>query len=116
MGHTMSQASTRKHPRTAFTFTTGSSGPVDVSMTFDGEVLTRYVIEGYSAGSSLTRTPSFIDENGVTVYTGAVNSDAGKVSYAPTGGVELDGNYTVRMTPGATPGTGGVDYLTLFVR
>ncbi len=116
MGHTMSRASTRKHPRTAFTFGVGSSGPVDASMHFDGEVLTRYVIEGYSAGSSLTRTPSFIDENGVTVYTGAANADAIKTSVAPTGGIELDGDYTVRMTPGATPATGGVDYLTLFVR
>jgi hypothetical protein len=122
MGHVVSSSSTRKHPRVAVPIggTAGVAGSygatADMAMQFDGELLTRWVYELYQSNNGLTRTLSIIDENGVTVYTGPAHTDNTKSSYAPTGGVELDGTYTVRLLQSAGGATAGIDYLTLFVR
>jgi hypothetical protein len=120
MGHTLSQASTRKHPRTAFSIGgTGGSGGVgataDVTFKFDGEILTRLILEAYDNKNALTTTLSILDENGVSIYSaGALPT--GSSNFAPTGGVELDGSYTLRLLQSGAGATLGTDYLTLFVR
>jgi hypothetical protein len=122
MGHTLSQASTRKHPRAAISIK--ALGALDVlTIKFDGEILSRMLYEA----CNLTNTPSrqilILDVNGATYYSGPTFTNNAGTPYAPTGGIELDGTYTIQpvLAGGASGATGGTgpgdtDYLTLFVR
>src|SRR3972149_9002126 len=82
----------------------------DTKVTFYGEVATRYILECYNSTGDRTRTLSFIDANLVTVWSGAAHADAG--NYSVPIDVELDGDYTVRITLSDVAGDTGTDYLT----
>jgi hypothetical protein len=117
MGH-----STHKYPRKSITIggTAGLSGGVgataDTAMSFVGEILTRVLLECYNSNNGLTRTLAFLDAQGVTAYSAAAIADAANTSWAPTGGIELDGTYNLRLLQSGAGATAGVDYLTLFTR
>lgn len=87
----------------------------DSTVVFAGKVLTRYILECYDSTGDSTRTLSIIDENSVTIWSGAAHGDA--ANYSVPVDIELDGTYTFRITlSGVAGGTGGIDYLTLMVR
>lgn len=115
MGHTLDHVSTRKKDRKAFSvLSTGLNSKN--SFIFDGEILSRYMIEAGADTNTPSRKIQIVDANGVTYFDGPTFPD-GKVSqHAPTGGIELDGKYDIYMILGATGSTLGVsDYLTMFV-
>ena len=121
MGHVMSSASTRKHPRVAITiggtadYSGGVGATADKSIQFDGEILIQILLEAYQSNNALTRTISLLDANGVTAYSAPAVPDAANTLWNPTGGVALDGLYTVRDKQSGVGATAGIDYLTLFV-
>ena len=108
-------ASSRKRSRTAYSLLT-SGTTFDNTFVFEGEVLTRYVLECADTTSNRTRTLSIIDANSITVFTGAAHAD--NANYSIPCDVELDGTYTFRLTLSGTTGDAGTitDYLTLFSR
>jgi hypothetical protein len=123
MGHVMAFSSTRKHPRFAVTIggTAGLSDGVgataDTAMVFEGELLTRILLECYENNNGRTTTFTILDENGCQIYTAAGNATgAAGNCWAPTGGIELDGDYTIRLLHSGAGATAGIDYVTLFVR
>jgi len=81
---------------------------------YEGHVLTRYVLELGDTTNNVTRTLSIIDENGVTIWSGAAHADAGNNSVPVD--VELAGRYRFRLTLSGAAGNVVYDYLTLFVR
>jgi hypothetical protein len=120
MGHVLSSRSIGKHPRVALSvLTTGLT--IDTSFIFEGEFLIDYLLECFNeSGNTPARSISIIDENSVVVYAGPTHSNNGNYLYGPTGGIPLDGKYTVRETlsggaSGGSAGTSGTDHLTLFV-
>ena len=114
MGNVLSRRTCGKHPRTSYAIAaTGTT--FDATFIFEGEVLTRYILECYDSTGDRTRTLSIIDANSVTIFTGAAHADA--ANYSVPVDVDLDGTYTLRITlSGVAGGTGGVDYLTIFTR
>lgn len=107
-------ASCRKRSRTAIAIA-ASGTSFTQSYTFEGEVLTRYLLECYDATAVATRTLSIVDANSKTIWTGAAHTDASTNSIPVD--IELDGVYTFTITlDTAATGTGGTDYLTLFTR
>jgi hypothetical protein len=111
-----------KFPRTLFTVGgTGGSGAgvgatADLQVEFKGELLTNILLEAYNSQNALTRAISFIDAQGVTAYSAAAIPDNANTFFAPTGGVPLDGMYTVRDKQSGAGATVGSDYLTLFLQ
>ena len=118
MEHVLSRSSSRKHQRRGVSILTSNLN-ADTAFIFEGEVLTRYLLECFNDPNASARQLIVLDENSVTIYSGPTHSNNG--NYSVPVDIELDGNYTVRiaLSGGASAGTfatGGVDYLTLFVR
>ena len=84
------------------------------ALTFDGDILTRYLLVCGDTTNDVTRTPSIINENGVTVWAGAAHAD--NANYSIPVDVELVGTYTFRLTLSGAAGNIVSDYLTLFLR
>ena len=83
-------------------------------VTFDGDILTRYILQCGDTTNDVTRTLSIIDVNSITIYTGAAHADA--ANYSIPVDVELCGTYTFRLTLSGAAGNIVNDYLTLFLR
>ncbi len=123
MGHVLSTNSCGKHPRKSVTIA-ASGTTFDTTVNFDNEILAYFLLECYDSDGNRTRTLSIIDENSITVWTDVARNDNGNymVPVMVTDGTNyvlglpLSGTYTVRITlSGAAGGTGGTDYITLFV-
>jgi hypothetical protein len=116
MGHVLGQSSVRKHPKMAFIYggATGTSGSASVE--FEGETLIQALLTNYNSLAALTRSLIILDADGVTAYNAGGVGDAQSTLWAPTGGIALDGVYTVKLLQSAAGATGGTDYLTLFVK
>lgn len=125
MGHVLSERNVGKHDRLAFAIAAAGL-TFDKTVKFEGEELVYFLLECYDATNAVTRTVSIIDANTVTVWTdGTARADNSKNSipvFITDGvtkslGLPLDGTYTVRITlSDVAGGTGGTDYLTLFVK
>lgn len=102
-----------KIPRKAIAIAaTGTS--FTTTITYKG-VLTRYLLECFDATNAVTRTLTLVDENSITIFTGAAHADNG--NYSVPIDVEIDGTYTVTITlSGAAGGSGGTDYITFWLR
>ena len=115
MGHVLGRSSARKHPKIPFIYggATGTSGSTYVE--FEGEILIQALLTNYNSLNALTRSLIILDADGVTAYNAGGIGDAQSTVWAPTGGVALDGIYTVKLLQSAAGATGGTDNLTLFV-
>ncbi len=78
-------------------------------------VLTRYILEAPNTTSGPTITVSLVDENSVTVWTGADHAE--NANYSVPIDVEVCGQLTATLTLSGTAGAGGgTAYLTFFKR
>lgn len=96
-----------------------SGGTTALTWTLQGRgVLTRYLLELPIMASTPTITLSLVDENSRTIFTGAAHaSSAAAVSiYSVPIDVEIDGKYTVTLTPSGNSGTAATIYTTFFMR
>lgn len=96
-----------------------SGGTTPLTWTLQGRgVITRYLLELPIMASTPTITVSLVDENSVTVFTGAAHaSSAGALSnYSVPIDVEINGKYTVTLTPSGNSGTVATIYSSLFMR
>lgn len=116
MGHVLGQSSVRKHPKIALTYggATGTSGSASVN--FEGEILVQALLTNYDSLNALTRSLIILDADGATAYSAGGIGDAQSTLWAPTGGIALDGTYTVKLLQSGAGATGGTDHLTLFVK
>lgn len=85
--------------------------------TFDTEIFpdnvraTRYVLEVANYTDDVTTTLSFLNKNGVTVFTGAAH--ARNANYSIPVDIELVGKYTARLTLSAAASGVASDWITL---
>ena len=96
-----------------------AGGTTALTFTMEGRgVLTRYILELPIMASAPTITLSLVDENSVTIFTGAAHaSSAGALAnFSVPIDVEINGKYTVTLTPSGSSGTVATIYLTFFVR
>lgn len=86
------------------------------TFTFEGRgVITRYLLEVPDVAASTTFTLSMVDENSITIFTGAAHAE--NANYSVPCDIEIDGRYTVTLTLNQVAGgTGGTVYVTFWVR
>jgi len=96
-----------------------AGGTTPLTFTFEGRgVITRYLLELPIMASAPTITLSLVDENSITVFTGDAHSSSAsaKSNHSVPCDIEIDGRYTVTLTPSGNSGTAATIYLTLFLR
>jgi len=96
-----------------------SGGTTPLTFTFEGRgVITRYLLELPIMASAPTITLSFVDANSITIFTGAAHqgSASALANFSVPCDIEIDGRYTVTLTPSGNSGTAATIYLTLFLR
>lgn len=96
-----------------------AGGTTALTFTFEGRgVITRYLIELPIMASAPTITLSLVDENSVTIFSGAAHAGSASAlaNFSVPCDVEIDGRYTVTLTPSGNSGTVATIYLTFFVR
>lgn len=106
--------SCKKSPRHLFSILAVGTTFDWIGVIFDGNILTRYVLEVANYTDAVTTTLSIIDANSVTIYTGAAHAE--NANYSIPVDVELVGTYTFRLTLSAVASGVATDYLTLFTR
>jgi hypothetical protein len=109
----------QKIPRTQVVMGTADGGKAyTYTISYKG-VLTRYLLELPTMASSPTVTLTIVDENSITIFTGAAHaSGAGAAAaFSVPIDVEIDGTYTITLTTSGSTGAQGAGvYNTMWVR
>lgn len=107
-----------KSPRKSLAIAqSGSTTPLTFTLRGRG-VITRYLLELPIMATTPTITLSLVDENSIIVFTGAAHTSSASAlsNYSVSIDVEINGKYTVTLTPSGNSGTAATIYLSLLMR